>query len=280
MQRTPRICTIFDEFGEGVPVAWAVSNKEDTAALSLFFQQLKSQSGDLNPEYFMSDDAQQYCNAWVSTYGANNTKKLLCTWHVDRAWRKALHEHIADTASRATVYHQLQLILSEVDQIKFRALLPQFLTATMTNHCRFFEYFRGTYAKRCGEWATCHRVETIVNTNMHLESFHRLLKVVYPRQTKPSFGSPHQNHSQSIMRQKIRTTSKDTQGESISQSLRIKQASQKGRDVVTSNSPHCDHMGGEVAVKSTNCPHSAGPRRPSVCMSIDLWRVQGVYVQI
>lgn len=49
----------------------------------------------------------------------------------------------------------------------------------MTNHSRFFEYFRGTYAKRCGEWATCHRVGAIVNTNMHLESFHRLLKVVY-----------------------------------------------------------------------------------------------------
>lgn len=98
---------VVDEFGEGVPVAWAVSNKEDTAALSLFFQQLNSQSGDLNPEYFMYDDAQQYWNAWVSAYAANNTKKLLCTWHVDRAWRKALHEHIADTASRATVYHQL-----------------------------------------------------------------------------------------------------------------------------------------------------------------------------
>ena len=32
---------------------------------------------------------------------------------------------------------------------------------------------------RFGQWATCHRIGTIVNTNMHLESFLRLLKVVY-----------------------------------------------------------------------------------------------------
>ena len=27
-------------------------------------------------------------------YGRNKTKKLLCKWQVDRAWRKALREHI------------------------------------------------------------------------------------------------------------------------------------------------------------------------------------------
>ena len=123
----------------------------------------------------MSDDTQQY---WVATYGANSTKKLLCTWYIDRAWRKVLQSHITDAESRATVYHQLWLLLSEVDEMKFR-VLARFLSFTMTNYPRIFDYFRDTYAMRCSQWATCYRFGTIVNTNMHLESFHRMLKVVY-----------------------------------------------------------------------------------------------------
>ena len=114
---------VVDEFGEGVPVAWAISNREDTNTLSLFLEQLRLRSGDLKPEYFMSDDAQQYWNAWAATYGANNTTKLLCTWHVDRAWRRALQ----DAESRALVYHQLRLLLSEPDKMKCNVLLQQFL---------------------------------------------------------------------------------------------------------------------------------------------------------
>ncbi len=170
---------VIDEFGEGVPVAWAISNREDTNSLSIFLKQLRLRSGDLKPEYFMSDDAQQYWNAWAAAYGTNSTKKLLCTWHVDRAWRKALKEHIPDAESRATVYHQLRLLLSEPDEVNFRVLLQQFLSLIATEHSRFFEYFRANYALRSDQWATWHRVGTIVNTNMHLESFHRLLKVVY-----------------------------------------------------------------------------------------------------
>ena len=64
---------VIDEFGEGVPVAWAISNKEDFGALSVVLQQLKLRTGDLKPQHFMSDDAQQYWNAWAAAYGSNTT---------------------------------------------------------------------------------------------------------------------------------------------------------------------------------------------------------------
>ena len=35
------------------------------------------------------------------------------------------------------------------------------------------------YAKRQEQWASCYRISTTVNTNMFVESFHRLLKIVY-----------------------------------------------------------------------------------------------------
>ena len=47
------------------------------------------------PNIFMSDDAEQYWNSWSSIYGNTETKKLLCKWHIDRAWRKGLTEHVS-----------------------------------------------------------------------------------------------------------------------------------------------------------------------------------------
>ena len=35
------------------------------------------------------------------------------------------------------------------------------------------------YTHHVNEWATLYRVDTVINTNMFAESFHRLLKVVY-----------------------------------------------------------------------------------------------------
>ena len=38
--------------------------------------------------WFMSDDAQQFFNAWGSVFGP--VKNILfCTWHVDWAWKHA-----------------------------------------------------------------------------------------------------------------------------------------------------------------------------------------------
>ena len=51
-------------------------------------------TGPLHPQWFMSDDAEQFFNAWkaVHVFGGENCRKLLCAWHVDRAWRKALND--------------------------------------------------------------------------------------------------------------------------------------------------------------------------------------------
>ena len=92
------LITIFvvDEHGSGLPVAWAISNREDTTLLTEFLKAVYEQVEDLQPTYFMSDCAEQYFNSWCGVFGINSTKKLLCIWHVDRAWRKGLQEHISD----------------------------------------------------------------------------------------------------------------------------------------------------------------------------------------
>ena len=78
-----------DEFGEGYPLAWCLSNREDQLLLVNFFNALKDRVGNMNPKWFMTDDAEQYYSAWVRVFGGN-PNKLLCAWHVDRAWRENL----------------------------------------------------------------------------------------------------------------------------------------------------------------------------------------------
>ena len=49
----------------------------------------------------------------------------------------------------------------------------------MVNHVAMYEYLKNEYAPKVEQWAVCFRLGTPVNTNMFVESFHCLLKVVY-----------------------------------------------------------------------------------------------------
>ena len=86
---------VVDEYEEGIPVAWMISNREDMMALLPFFEAIKRTCGDIAPKWSMSDCAEQYFNAWKGVFDVSQTNKLVCIWHIHRAWRKALREHIA-----------------------------------------------------------------------------------------------------------------------------------------------------------------------------------------
>ena len=94
---------------------------------------------------------------------------------------KKLNELIKDKQELVEVYHLLRVLLTEIDKGKFHVLLQQFVSLMKVKHPSFFTYFSNTYVRRASMsiWATCYRVGTIANTNMHLEAFHRKLKVVY-----------------------------------------------------------------------------------------------------
>ena len=87
---------VIDDYGEGVPVAWAISNSENTTLLVEYLKAVRTNTGDILTEIFMSDCADQYFVAWSGVFSTMNTRKLLCMWHIDRAWCKALNDHIRD----------------------------------------------------------------------------------------------------------------------------------------------------------------------------------------
>jgi len=171
---------VLDEFGEGVPVAWMISNKEDAVTLCEFLKALQDRTGPMTTKYFMSDDAEQYYSSWNHIYGGN-PKKLLCTWHIDRAWRVNIRSMISDNKKQIAVYHQLRTLLEESSIVRFREMLQQSISWMLTDPdlARFCQYFQSWYCKRIEVWAYCYRIGTPVNTNMSVEAFHRVLKVVY-----------------------------------------------------------------------------------------------------
>ncbi|KAF0738422.1 SWIM-type domain-containing protein [Aphis craccivora] len=74
---------VVDEFGAGCPVAFCLSNRIDTVAMSRYFVYTR--------KILVSDDNSTYINAW-SNIMSNPDYHLLCKWHVDRSWRKNLNK--------------------------------------------------------------------------------------------------------------------------------------------------------------------------------------------
>jgi hypothetical protein len=141
-------------------------NREDVTLLVEFLKAIRKRTGPLQPRWFMSDDANQYFNAWK---GFSRLAEQ-CAWHVDRAWRTALNQHVHTKQSRAEIYRQLRMLLMENEEAKFCQLLQQFLSfldATVKEH----------YCNRLSQWTSYFCSGSVVNTNMFLESFHRTLKV-------------------------------------------------------------------------------------------------------
>ena len=58
-------------------------------------------------------------------------------------------------------------------------LLQQFLAYLQEENKEFQTYFQKEYASRVQEWAYAYRIDAEINTNMYVESFHRVLKIVY-----------------------------------------------------------------------------------------------------
>lgn len=68
------------------------------------YEQLINEGKFNDQQVFMTDDAAAYWNAFEATMQLSRTKRLLCTWHVDRSWRKKLKELIRVPSDRLTLY--------------------------------------------------------------------------------------------------------------------------------------------------------------------------------
>ncbi|KAB0792267.1 hypothetical protein PPYR_14226 [Photinus pyralis] len=176
---------VADEFGEGMPVAFMICNRKDTATYELFFNVIKNSSGSINTLTFMTDITETYYNAWRSVMG-DVPNRLFCSWHIDRAWRTNLAKISSATSEqsvhkRKDVYKFLKNVQTCLSVEEFQYQYNNFINYLQedpdTSH--FYNYFTSYYGHNHSLWAYCHRKGLGINTNMYLESMHRIIKYEY-----------------------------------------------------------------------------------------------------
>ncbi|XP_072399284.1 uncharacterized protein [Diabrotica undecimpunctata] len=170
---------VVDEWGEGFPGACLLTNRKDTLIFELFFQTIKNKIGVLTPNVFMTDITHIFYNAWRSIMGEVNMQ-LYCAWHVDRAWQLNMSK-ISNLEKRKIVYQSLKILHTVTDKEEFQKLLSNFIEQTFEDGetINFGEYFLNTYARNFQLWAYSYRQNAGINTNMRLESMHKIIKYVY-----------------------------------------------------------------------------------------------------
>ena len=159
---------------------WCLSNREDALVLEQFFRAMKQKTGPITPKWFMSDDAEQFLTGWISAFGPVQ-HKLLCTWHVDRAWRQKIQSLVKNKETQCAVYRNLRLLMEEQNEHNFEDLLQKTIQQFQvhTDISDFAQYFQNIYVHRKHQWAYCYRKMSTINTNMYVEAFHHILKYMY-----------------------------------------------------------------------------------------------------
>ena len=89
--------------------------------------------------------------------------------------------NIKEKEVAATVYHNVRVLMEETDIKKLKLLLQSTLKQLNGSDetQEFAKYFYTYYTNRAEQWAACYRKSANINTNMYVESFHRILKHLY-----------------------------------------------------------------------------------------------------
>lgn len=173
---------VIDEYGNGVPGAFFLSNRANKEAMKLFFNKVKEVIGrSIECTIFMSDDDSTLYEAWKEVMGPTEYK-LLCWWHVNKNWNKHLNEKIKHKSKRDLVKKTLYSLTTFIENTDvFEIQLQQFLTNLENDidTLSFQSYFLTYYVPKKKSWAFCYRKYTGINTNMALENLHRKIKYIY-----------------------------------------------------------------------------------------------------
>ena len=94
---------------------------------------------------FMSDDADQFYNAWIKTF-QGSPNHILCIWHVLQVWKNNLRA-LKDHDKEKEVYHELKVLMDETDQNNFEIMIENAVKKwkTEVSTKSFAEYFEKHY---------------------------------------------------------------------------------------------------------------------------------------
>jgi len=133
----------------------------------------------------MTDDSPVYVNAWRTVMGLPN-HHILCTWHIDRRWKKNLSKIKRSTEVKAELYQMLRALREADNMEEFRSSLDSSLRymEAVEGMSKFVSYFRREYVARPEMWAYSYRRGLHHIHTVHLEAFHLALKHIFVPETK------------------------------------------------------------------------------------------------
>ncbi|KAF0701746.1 MULE domain-containing protein [Aphis craccivora] len=106
----------------GIPVAFFISNRERAC----------QERGEINVKVFMSDDFPAYNKEWTKVMGEVQYT-LLCTWHVDKNFRKNLTLVNETVEIKSQAYKCIRTLLQETSQEVVYELLPKAIQQLLNN---------------------------------------------------------------------------------------------------------------------------------------------------
>ncbi|XP_055340964.1 uncharacterized protein LOC129590017 isoform X2 [Paramacrobiotus metropolitanus] len=174
-QRGFKLITLMgiDAAERGFPVAHCIANHEDELTVSAFFKMLKEQILNFHAEWFLSDDAPAFFNAYQQVIGCN-AKKILCTWHVRKNVNQWLDRHarsFTDAKKRfGNIMYARGISEAEAESAE--------LIRLVSTDKKVYSYL-SQYLERISEWSLPYRIGAAFSTSAFIESFHRVLKRVH-----------------------------------------------------------------------------------------------------
>ena len=165
----------------GYPVAHCLATKENSSALIVFFKHIRYRLGvDLETECFMSDMANNFYVAWCFVF-SKPRRRLYCQFHVLSAWKKRLNGVSKDKENNKEIEKGFYGLMYTKKESSFIDRLNQFLDKLKDDCPKFLSYFYDYYVvdSKFELWSCAYRQNIKVNTNNHLESFHKTFKYEY-----------------------------------------------------------------------------------------------------
>ncbi len=174
---------VLDYDGDGIPVAFTITNRDDAAVIDVFLTCIKEKVGPLEPNTLMTDTQETHLDSWKSIMGAPSYH-FFCTWHVKKAWELNLSLKIFNKEKRNETRKIIHSLLAEANVDTFYSRFEEFLSNDDPDMHKFVTNFRDTYGREVPSWAYCYRRNAGLGTNLHVEAFHDALKYIHGHRLK------------------------------------------------------------------------------------------------
>uniref|UniRef100_A0A0A9XRR4 DNA mismatch repair protein MutS n=2 Tax=Lygus hesperus TaxID=30085 RepID=A0A0A9XRR4_LYGHE len=172
--------SVVDDFNQGFPAAFLISNRIDSTVLKLFFKTVKAAVGcPIITDFFMCGVDEAYHNIWSEVMGPAE-RVLYCSWLVDSDWKSHLVT-IKDKPKQDEVYRVLKKIAVEEDEDNFNIVFEEVCRWLVDDEdtLEFGKYFIEKYGCSASQWAYCCRKTLAMHSKMQLERVHKTLEHIY-----------------------------------------------------------------------------------------------------